>query len=1105
MIFRNKSFSAFVILCCCFFACKKGVNGLFEEISHSNIEFTNALNETDSFNVFKYRNFYNGGGVATGDINNDGLPDIFFTANQGPNKLYLNRGNFEFEDISENAGFGEKPQWSTGVVFVDINNDGWLDVYVCNAGHMMDSSLRRNQLFINNKDLTFSEKASEYGLDDDGYTTHAAFFDYDLDGDLDCFIVNNSPIPVNTLNYANSRQVPASQAPVAPFLRGGGDHLYKNNNGYFEEVTQEAGIYGSLISFGLGVNIGDINGDMYPDIYVSNDFFEKDYLYINQRDGTFKDELEQRIQHISLSSMGADIQDINNDGHQDIFTTDMLPGDDYRLKTNTSFESYDVLDLKRRQGFYHQFTQNALQVNDGSGNFFETAFYSGVAASDWSWGALIFDADNDGLSDIVVCNGIYRDVTDQDFIDFFANDVMQRMVLTGKKEEVQNIINKMPSVPIPNEAFRNTGNLKFENASEKWGLNKPGFSNGAAYADLDNDGDLDLVINNVNQKALVYKNKSRELNNTTYIAFALKYQSPNVFGIGSKIRLFSNGEIIIRELYPSRGFQSSVEYKLTIGLGNLIPDSAQIIWPDSSITSINNPKVNQLHQVAYDSGVAKKRLITTNEITSPIFQQIAFDFEKHQEDKHVDFYIERNIPFMLSQLGPKAAVGDVNGDGLDDIFIGGAVQQPRQLYLQTPKGFEKRIQKDFETYTFTDVTVAFFFDADGDGDLDLFTGGGGNFAAAGSNAYQNMIFLNDGKGQFTLKPGALPMNLTNCGAAIPLDFDNDGHMDIFIGNRSEAQQYGIIPKSYLFRNNGDASFTDVTSTVAPAFQTLGMITAIAWADITGDGKNNLLVTGEWMNPKLFEWKNNQFSELSAGLENYSGWWQTMAVADLDKDGDLDLVFGNLGENFYLRPDPAHPAKLWVDDFDGNGALDKLLSQHINGKDYPVFMKRDITDQMPSLKANNLRHREFASKTVQELLNIKTGNKKPLEINYASSAIAWNDGKGRFTMSPLPMQVQLSATMAIAISDVNNDGLPDIIAAGNRFDLLPQFCRLDAGYGNILLNKGNQQFEWLTPQQSGLLIKGAVRDIQRIVVNGNPHYLFLQNNDYPLFYKPTIMK
>jgi len=508
---------------------------LFTEVNNSGIEFTNTLEETKDFNVFKYRNFYNGGGVATGDLNNDGLSEVFFTANQGPNKLFLNKGNLQFEDISDKAGFGTKEQWTTGVVFVDLNQDGWLDIYLCNAGHMLDSNKRRNQLFLNNHDLTFTEKAADYGLDDDGYTTQASFFDYDLDGDLDCFLVNNSPLPVNTLNYANTRQIPAEQAPVADFLKGGGDHLYRNDNGKFTDVSKQAGIYGSIISFGLGVTVGDVNQDGWPDVYVSNDFFEKDYLYINQRNGTFRDELEQRIQHISLSSMGADIGDINNDGHPDIFTTDMLPDDDYRLKTNTSFEGYDVFTLKQNQGFYNQYTQNSLQVNNGGGQFYETGFFSGVAASDWSWGALFFDADNDGRSDILVCNGIYRDVTDQDFIDFFANDVVMQMVTTGKKEEVSNVIDQMPSVPIPNKIFRNTGGLRFEDKGNEWGLDKATFSNGAAYADLDNDGDLDLLINNVNQPALLYKNNTREKNTNHYIALQLQYKQPNLNAIGSDL------------------------------------------------------------------------------------------------------------------------------------------------------------------------------------------------------------------------------------------------------------------------------------------------------------------------------------------------------------------------------------------------------------------------------------------------------------------------------------------------------------------------------------------------------------------------------------------
>ncbi len=1072
---------------------------LFSLLDNTEINFVNKVVETKEFNVFKYRNFYNGAGVATGDLNNDGLPEVFFTANLGANQLYLNKGNLKFENISDKAGFLPKKQWSTGVVMVDINADGWLDIYICNAGNMMEKSLRKNQLFINNRDLTFTDRAKEYGLDNDGYSTQASFFDYDLDGDLDCFLVNNSPIPVNSLNYANMRSKTDAEAPFADFLKGGGDHLYRNDAGYFTEVTKLAGIYGSIISFGLGVTVGDVNQDGYPDIYVSNDFFEKDYLYINQQDGSFKDEMENRIQHTSFSSMGADMQDINNDGMQDIFTTDMLPSDDYRLKTNTTFDGYDIYKLKQKQGFYNQFTQNTLQVNNGSGQFLETAFYSGVAASDWSWGALIFDADSDGLSDIFVSNGIYRDVTDQDFIDFFANDVVKQMVVKGRKEEIGTVIDKMPSVPVPNKIFGNKGALLFTDEGINWGFEKPSFSNGAAYADLDNDGDLDLIVNNVNQPAMVYQNNTNVKFNSSYLSLSLKYKSPNSFAVGSTIKVYQADQIITRTIMPSRGFQSSVEYKQTIGLGNIKPDSIQIIWPDRSATTIQKPAVDTLLVIDFATAKVKAFIDKNKPRSLPLFEAVETIFEKHKEDDYVDFYIERNIPFMLSKQGPKAATADVNGDGFMDVFIGGAAQQPSQLYLQTKNGFVKKSIPDFLQYNFNDITAAFFFDADQDGDMDLFTGGGGNFAAASSELYQNHLYINDGKANFSLKPGSFAISHTNCGTAIPIDYDSDGKLDIFIGSRSTPQHYGIIPKSFLYHNIGNGLFQEVSTQIAPFLSQLGMVTSAVWSDINGDNKNELIIVGEWMYPHIYTFEKNKFVELKTGLENYIGWWQKMEIGDVDNDGDIDLIFGNLGDNFYLKPTETKPVKLWINDFDQNGSVDKVFSQAIQGKDVPVFMKRDITDQMPFLKKANLKHSEFATKTIQELFENTLNNARVLQVNYTSSAIAYNNAKGNFNLKPLPTEAQLSSIHAILPADINKDGYLDLLIGGNTIDLLPQFCSIDASYGNILFNNKKGGFTTLRAEKSGLHITKQIRDIVPVIVQKKQNYLFMVNNDFPILF------
>jgi hypothetical protein len=1098
---RLKYFISFFTSGIIFFSCnKKEKPVLFKLVTNSGIEFTNRVENTKEFNIFSYRNFYNGGGVAIGDINNDSLPDVLMSSNTGTNKLFLNKGNFQFEDISAKAGIEQKGKWNTGVVMADVNSDGWLDIYICNAGYTKWKNQESNALFINNHDLTFTEKAKEYGLDEKGYTTHAAFFDYDLDGDLDCYILNNSFIPVNTLNYSNKRELRAADWPVEDFAKGGGDKLLRNDNGKFIDASAAANIYGSLIGFGLGVTVGDVNGDHYPDMYISNDFFERDYLYINQQNGTFKEELEKWIEHTSLASMGADMADINNDGYPEIFTTDMLPGDEYRLKTTSSFDNIDVYQLKLKKGFYHQFQQNALQVNNRNGKFMETAYYSGVAATDWSWGALLFDADNDGLNDIYVCNGIYKDVIDQDFIDFFANDVIQKMVLTGEKEEVQRIIDSMPSVPIINKAFRNTGNLKFTDEGMNWGFTQPSFSNGAAYGDLDNDGDLDLVINNVNMPCFVYKNNSRETSSNNFIGVQLKGKGNNSFAIGSLIKLFCNKEIISREVIPSRGFQSSTDYKIIAGLGSKTVDSMIIEWPDKTITRLNRPAINKTHFIL-QTGKEPPINENINSNAETLFTVLPNSFDKHVEDEFIDFYTERNIPVMLSREGPNATVADVNKDGMQDVYIGGAKDQAGQLYLQTKNGFVKKQQQAFEAdKKFEDVAVV-FFDCDKDGDEDLFIGAGGNNQPPRNAFIQYRLYRNSGKAEFIKDSSAFPVNFSNISVAVPLDYDSDGDLDLFAGGRNMSFSYGMIPNSYIYENDGKGKFTDVTEKLNADLSKVGMVTDAAWADITGDNKSDLVIIGEWMGPRFFTYSNGKLQEINTNLSNLSGWWQSIAVADLDADGDNDMVLGNYGANFYLRPDSTHPVKLWMNDFDVNGIPDKVFSRTVNGKDIPIFLKKEFTDAMPALKKDNLKHHAFAKKTIQSIFKPELLSTASVKVfNYCQSIVVYNDGHRKYTVHELPLAAQLSSVNSIVSEDINKDGKADLLLGGNITDCLPQFGRMDANYGLVLINKGNREFIEMPSSQTGITVTGMVRDIKMIPGANNRYVLFLRNDDFPVMYK-----
>jgi hypothetical protein len=1074
---------------------------LFELMENTGIDFNNKVTDGKLENSFLFRNFYNGGGVAIGDLNNDGLSDVLLTSNMGENKIYLNKGNFKFEDITAKSGFKQDSMWSTGVVFADINNDGWLDIFICNSGHMTNGN-RRNKLYINNHNLSFTESAEKYGLNVVGYTTQVSFFDYDNDGDLDCFMINNSPIPVNTLNNANRRDLPDEEWKVAPFLKGGGNHLFRNDDGHFKEVTKEAGIHTSLISFGLGVSAADINLDGWQDVYVSNDSYERDYLYINQKDGTFKDETDDWIQHMSMSSMGADVADINNDGYPEIFTTDMMPLDNYRLKTMGAFDNVDLFNSKILSGFSCQYPKNCLQLNNRNGKYIDIANLAGVSATDWSWGALMFDADNDGFNDLFVCNGVNRDVTNLDFMDFFANDVYQKMVLTGEKKSVDEVLKRIPQTPIPNKAFRNLGNLKFADEGNSWGFTQTSFSNGAAYGDLDNDGTLDLVINNENGPAFIYKNNSNTINKNHSVSVLLKGNDKNTFAIGSKINIYLGEQVLTREVVPSRGFQSSVDYKQIIGLGKSTKfDSMIVIWPDRTFAKVDQIAVDTLYVIQQPKNA--KSFFDSAEVKNqePFFQMEKTVFEKHVEDDNVDFYYERNIPEMLSREGPKAAVGDLNGDGTEDIYIGGTKGHAGQIYLQNSPGkFTKKSEPLFDQYSDFEDDAVLFFDAENDGDLDIFVGPGGNNSQSFSRQMQSRLYINDGKANFSIDVNAFPENGMNTGVAIAGDFNKDGFSDLFVGGRNVPREYGVSPKSYVFINNGKGQFTDIAKTKNPDISQIGMVTGAVFADVSADGEKELIITGEWMAPRIFSFKNDHFEEVKSNLNHLFGLWKSIEAADVNHDGKTDLILGNIGENFYLRPDSASEVKLWINDFNQNGSLDKILTNTVNGKDLPVFLKHDLQDQIPSIKKQNLKHEDYATKSIQQLFPEELLKKSIVKkFNYCASIVAINKGNGQFDIQKLPMMAQLSSVNAIVCTDVNSDGNSDLVLGGNLFGFLPQFERLDASFGDLLLNNGKGNFRWVEQRKTGFNVEGMVRDIVELK-GKEKRILFLRNDNFPVLYK-----
>jgi hypothetical protein len=1070
--------------------------------SYTGVRFENRLEETRELNVFTYRNYYNGGGVGIGDLTGDGLPELVLTSNLGGNRLYLNEGKFQFRDVTDAAGVRGSGYWATGVTLADVNGDGRLDIYVCYAGNVAGER-RTNELYINDGVSSkgvpkFTEKAAEYGLADEAYSTHAAFFDYDGDGRLDMFLVNNSFRPVSSFGLRNIRHVRNAL---------GGHKLFHNEGARFVDVSENAGIFGSEIGFGLGVAVGDVNRDGWLDIYVSNDFFERDYLYINKKDGTFAELLDEQMPSISMFSMGLDMADINNDGLLDIYVTDMLPEDNYRLKMTSQFESWDVYQAKLKNDYHHQFMRNMLHVNNGNGTFSEIGQIAGVARTDWSWSALIADYDLDGHKDIHVTNGIARDLTSQDYISFLANDETMRSAMQGgKRVDFLRLINVMSETPLADYAFRNNGDLTFSKESAAWGVDQPNFSNGAAYGDLDGDGAVDLVVNNINREAFVYRNNARAKSGNRFLQVKLEGDGPNRFAVGAKVTVRSGDALFFQELMPSRGFQSSVDYVLTFGVGSRDTlDSVEVEWPDQRVTRLLKVASNQRVTVRQAEATAEKRAVPAT--PPPLFTdatvQTGIEFA-HRENEFVDFDRERLMPKMVSMEGPFIAVADVNGDGLDDAYIGGARDQAGQLLIQRADGrFVSRHQQLFEQDRISEDLGAVFFDANGDGHRDLYVASGGSEFSDMAPALQDRLYLNDGRGGFRKTSGQLPPEAISGSRVIAADYDRDGDVDLFVGGRVIPGRYGLDPQSMLLQNDGRGRFTDVTDKLAPGLARVGMVTDALWTDVTGDGRLDLVVVGEWMPITAF--RNAEGGKLERlelrGLEKSHGWWNRIVTGDFNRDGRTDFIVGNLGLNTRLRATESEPATMHVKDFDKNGFSEQIVSYYVQGTGHPLVLRDDLIKTLPYLKSRYLNYKDYAQQTVTDIFSPDELAGAVLKKAHTfATAMVRSEGDGSFTLVPLPLEAQLTPIYGILAGDYDRDGSLDVLVAGNFDGVKPEIGRMHAGYGVFLRGDGKGSFTPQRATESGFFVPGQARDIQPIRTARGVLYVVTRNNDRPLAFR-----
>jgi enediyne biosynthesis protein E4 len=1049
--------------------CTDNKDTLFTKLEKgkTGIDFRNLLQESPEMNVLNYIYFYNGAGVAVGDINNDGLQDLFFAGNMVKNRLYLNKGNFEFDDITKKSSVAAQEGWCTGATMVDINADGWLDIYICRSADIRPEA-RRNLLFINNKDLTFTERAAEYGLADSGYSTHSAFFDMDRDGDLDLFLLNHS-----LSQYAGVKQEMAQlKKQQNPDYAS---KLYRNDQGKYKDVTDSVGITNNVLSFGLGCGISDVNGDNWPDIYVCNDFNEQDYLFVNNQNGTFTERLPAFFDHTSLYSMGCDWSDLNNDGLPELMTVDMLPESNHDQKMHAGAENYNKFQNLFSNGFYYQYSRNMLHKNNGNGTFSEIGQLAGTSNTDWSWAVLGADFDLDGNKDLFVTNGYVKDYTEMDFLKY-TMDKAQTNTGGMKKMSPAELLESMKGSQISNYFFQNQGDMTFKNIASSCGLDHKGWSYGAAYSDLDNDGDLDLITNDINEPAGIYRNNTESKNTGNWLKIKLLQEKPNQFAIGTKVRIEVGDKIFYQEMMPSRGYASSVDYNLVFGLGQANQaDKITLTWPDGTQQTLQNVATKQTLTIEKKSTTPVAIAATKASIFTQ--KNEAIDFKYLENQNVIDFKNQALLPNFLSRQGPCMAKGDINGDGLEDLFFGGAKGQSGQLFLGKKEGnFSPKLAPFLAAAKNSEDTGATFFDADGDKDLDLYVVSGGYEFEANDPALQDRLYFNDGKGNFSIKPNTIPMETISGACAKPADIDGDGDMDLFIGGRLMPNRWPEVPESQLLINDGKGIFTNQTNAIAPSLSEVGMVTDAVWADLNGDKLPELLVVGEWMPLRIFDNKSGKLEESTTQriAEKTSGWWNCITADDFDGDGDTDFILGNHGLNSQLKAAANEPMTLDFMDFDQNGTIDPLMGYYLGGKNYPAAFRDDLFDQLPSLKKKYNDYKSYSDATIADFYSKEILEKaQHLEIQELRSVYLENN-QGKFTIKALPMEAQYSPIYAAVSLDANGDGKKDLLLAGNNAYTRIRYGRYNACQGALFLGDGKGGFTYQNQLQSGLKIRGDVR-------------------------------